>query len=218
MKTDRTPRSGLLPVPAVVAALSAAATRVCRIVFDCNSRRERTVASGFLIAADVVMTSAHVWPSVLAGTTDRESVALIFDDGVTSALAADWAMSLSPRGLDLAIVRIAAPHGSTRGWIEVPERRPMLSIEMIVAVVQFPTRLAPPSLSIGCVRRVEPERIVYSAPTVRGSSGAPVFDAAMRLIAVHRGGAPEGNEGVIVPLPRAAPDDERVPKPRKRRT
>ena len=207
-----------MPVPAVVAALSAVATRVCRIVFDRDSRRERTAACGFLIADDLVMTCAHVWPSVLAGTTARESVALVFDDGATSLLAEEWLTLLSPRGLDLSIVRIATPRGAMRGWIEVPKRRPLLSTEMIVAIVQYPTRLAPPSLSIGSVRRVEAERIIYSAPTVRGSSGAPVFDAAMRLIAVHRGGGAEGNEGVVLPSPRAAAEDERIPEPRARRT
>lgn len=198
MKTDRTPRSGLVPVPAVMAALSAAAARVCRIVFDRGTPRERTVASAFLAGADLVMTSAHVWPSVLAGTTARESVALIFDDGSSSALAEEWLVSHSPRGLDLAIVRIATPFGATRGFIELPQRSVLLAPEMIVAIVQYPTRLAPPSLSLGSVRRVESDRIVYSAPTVRGSSGAPVFDAALRLIGVHRGGAADGNEAIVV--------------------
>jgi hypothetical protein len=198
VKTDRTPGSGLVPVPAVVAALSAAASRVCRIVFDRGTRRERTAACGFLVGCDLVMTSAHVWPSVLAGTTARESVALVFDDGASSPLHADWLVVYSPRGLDLAVVRIAVPHGDSRGWMAFPKHPPRLVAEMLVAVVQFPSRLAPPSLSIGAVRCVEADRIVYSAPTVRGSSGAPVFDAAMRLIAVHRGGGKEGNEGVIV--------------------
>jgi hypothetical protein len=198
VKTDRTPGSGLVPVPAVASALLAAASRVCRIVFDRGTRRERTGACGFLVAADLVMTSAHVWPSVLAGTTARESVAMVFDDGTSTPLHDDWLVLRSPRGLDVAVVRIASPHGASRGWITFPKYRPVLTAEMIVAVLQFPSRLAPPSLSLGAVRRVEADRIIYSAPTVRGSSGAPVFDAAMRLIAVHRGGAKDGNEGVLV--------------------
>ncbi|MCU1229702.1 MAG: V8-like Glu-specific endopeptidase [Acidobacteria bacterium] len=187
-----------MPVPAVATALREAASRVCRIVFDRGTRRERTGACGFLVAGDLVMTSAHVWPSVLAGTTSRESVALVFEDGASTSLHTDWLAVHSPRGLDVAVVRIASPHGVSRGWITFPQHPPVLAAEMIVAVVQFPSRLAPPSLSLGAVRRVEADRIVYSAPTVRGSSGAPVFDAAMRLIAVHRGGGNEGNEGVVV--------------------
>ena len=187
-----------MPVPAVVAALTSSASRVCRIVFDRGTRRERTAACGFLVAADLVMTSAHVWPSVLAGTTARESVALVFDDGESVPLRDDWLTLHSPRGLDVAVVRIAPRCAASRGWIDFPKYPPRLAAGMIVAIVQFPSRLAPPSLSLGAICRVEADRIVYDAPTVRGSSGAPVFDAAMRLIAVHRGGAAEGNEGVVL--------------------
>jgi hypothetical protein len=187
-----------VPVPVVIAALTAVATRVCRIVFDRGTQRERTSACGFLIGDDLVMTSAHVWPSVLAGTTARDGVALVFDDGANTSLAADWLLSYSPRGRDTAIVRIALPVGASRGAIVVPARRRAISTGAIVAVVQFPSRLLPPSLSLGSLVRVDVDRIIYNAPTVRGSSGAPVFDAAMHLIAVHRGGGKEGNEGILV--------------------
>jgi hypothetical protein len=188
----------LIPVPAAVAFLTKAAARVCRIVFDRGTTRERSVATGFLVGADLVMTSAHVWPSVLAGTTARERVALLFDDGSASSLAADWLAVFAPRDLDVSVVRLART--PSRGWIDFPPRPPLLVPEMFVTIVQFP-RSSAPSLSVGVVRRVDYDarRIVYSVPTVGGSSGAPVFDAAMRLIAVHRGTS-EGrtNEGVLV--------------------
>ena len=201
MKTDRSSR-GWLYVDDAVGALTAAAARVCRIVFDRGTRRERAVATAFLASPDRLVTAAHVWPSVRAGRTRRDAIACVFADGEVRPLARDWLITIDD-ALDVSVVQLASAMNPQRGWLEVPRFAPMLARDSAVYVVQWPAGERP-SVTAGVVRRADATRIVYTASTMGSSSGAPVFDARMRLTAMHRGAtADHANEGVLLsPLAR----------------
>lgn len=180
-----------------VGALTAAAARVCRIVFDRGTRRERAVATAFLVSPDLIVTAAHVWPSVRAGRTRRDAVACVFADGEVRPLARDWLHAIDD-ALDVSVVRLASAMHPERGWLELPRFAPALVRDSVVYVVQWPVGERP-SITAGVVRRVDAARVVYTASTTGGSSGAPVFDARMRLAAMHRGAtADHANEGVLL--------------------
>jgi hypothetical protein len=68
-----------------------------------------------------------------------------------------------------------------------------------VLILQHP-KGAPLKLSLGSVTEVRSptNRVVYSANTESGSSGAPCLNSDLSCVALHHWGAVAGNSGVLV--------------------
>lgn len=180
----------------------------------------RPAGTGFLIGPDRVMTCHHVIRKAL----EDKSIPTAFfdyglsgraeDRGVPYELAEEWRVSASEE-LDYAVCKLRRPAGAhvsgrdahptdgeeARGHLDATHAG-LTDEGASVVIVQHPSA-APLKLSMGRVTGARPARIRYDANTLPGSSGSPVFDASMRLIAVHRSGDPAFNEGVDLAAVRA---------------
>jgi hypothetical protein len=187
-------------------------TAVCRVEPQPRAEGRFNYGSGFLVAADVLLTNFHVvdHPGFRA---DR--VVLRFDceatpdggetAGRTCRLAADWNWATSPRvsagGLDFALVRLAEPvgddaaAGGRRGWLRL-DPRPFRSGQPVF-VLQHPDA-RPLQLAIGTVTDPAPSpvQVGYDVNTQGGSSGSPCLDSALRVVALHHWGGDDHNRGV----------------------
>lgn len=212
--------------------------RVCRI----EDAARNALGTGFLVAADLVLTNHHVVVADMRGPHDvfRPAADIIcrFDyaiqagaqsDGAPIALGLDWLVAWSPRSafdpgdtggepaageLDFALLRLAepvgdqaGPDGPKRGWVKVSRLPPRPQPRDILFIAQHPEGL-PIKLGPGNVLDLNPSatRIRYDANTEPGSSGAPVFNAALDLVALHHAGDPNFafdhqptyNQGIVI--------------------
>jgi len=133
----------------------------------------------------------------------------------------DGAVLPTPEELDFAILRLEKAVGSAaigrspepqapaRGWINLRSDPLEVSADAPVFLLQHPAK-RPLKLTVGAMRGVNENatRVRYTANSVGGSSGAPCFDEAWRLIALHHSGdpdfdpdhQPEYNEGIPIAL------------------
>jgi hypothetical protein len=126
-----------------------------------------------------------------------------------------------PGDLDFALIRLTEPVGrdakgtGVRGSIPLSVEAPKESEGDIVFIVQHPQG-APLSLASGTVEAPVPSglRLRYDANTEPGSSGSPVFDASLGLVALHHAGDPNWtptyNQGIPIGLVAACLKDRNV--------
>lgn len=88
--------------------------------------------------------------------------------------------------------------GDPRGWVELapPPSAPTEGSGLVV--LQHP-KGEPMKIDIGSVIKKAPTRLRHSVNTEPGSSGAPVFDAGLRLVAIHHVGHQNGPGGPGAP-------------------
>jgi S1-C subfamily serine protease len=151
--------------------------------------------TGFRISPTLILTNHHVlFPEGTKAVTVQVDFA--FDVDVNGAslpvisLPADPATIMADQGDDWGIIKIA----------NMPAGIPVISLSNVAVpadgdrafIVQHPEGQ---QKRVGFVRNmitaVTDERVQYLTDTQPGSSGAPVFDASGKLIALHhRGGTP----------------------------
>lgn len=190
-------------------------SQVCRV-----ERSDAPLGTGFLVGADVLLTAHHVVQDVIAKKWPVHELGFRFDyrilesgersNGMVVRLAHDWLIDASPctageqRGqpdasiprrnqLDFALLRLAEPVGSVRGWVPVPTSPPPLYAGMPIHIVQHPQgqplKIALDTEAViaitagGC-------RVRYATNTEPGSSGSPCFDLDGTLVALHHYGDP----------------------------
>ena len=112
--------------------------------------------------------------------------------------------------LDYAVLRVApdgggnpvaatAPggrtDGQTRGYMKAPVPPPTVAPDQPIVIVQHP-KGEPLKLAIDTagVLAVTDTRVRYRTNTDPGSSGSPVFDGRMQLVALHHAGDPDYSE------------------------
>jgi V8-like Glu-specific endopeptidase len=219
--------------------LVAAGRKICRISYALDSGDVR--GTGFLVAADLVLTNYHVMEHVIKGKATAAAVQVSFGyaeteqgiaTGSVAKLGADWHVASAPYGsadteedgqpnageLDFALLRLAAPAGEKLGWLKLRDAQPQAE-DTIVFVLQHPEG-KPLKQSIGVLRESPtPLRLRYDADTEPGSSGAAVLDQRLELVALHHAGDPNFktkaryNQGVPITLIRAhLAQDATVPK------
>lgn len=108
-------------------------------------------------------------------------------------------MNDSLQFLDYAVLKLASPvgdrpivdGGELRGYADTtpPQSEPILNSGLVV--LQHP-KAQPMKIDIGAVLAKGPTRLRHSVNTEQGSSGAPVFDAALRFVALHHVGHQNG--------------------------
>lgn len=77
--------------------------------------------------------------------------------------------------------------GEPRGFVQVDAAVPEAQVGDVVIVLQHPLG-DPMKIALGSVSALAATRLRHSANTEKGSSGAPVFDRNLRLIAIHHVG------------------------------
>lgn len=156
--------NSLLPLHVWISRVSEIQNRVCRIVVD-NGGSLLARGSGFLVAADVVLTNHHVIAPVLAGDYEPSQVRAQFDhyelpDGSVGAgtivkLAKEWLITSEPhdpidtkvheltdepkaRNLDFALLRLSRKIGDEkdRGWMDLGTTAPPAAVNAPVFIVQ----------------------------------------------------------------------------------
>jgi V8-like Glu-specific endopeptidase len=117
--------------------------------------------------------------------------------------------------LDYALLRLNEPVGETRntngtrrGWVKLLEAMPIPKAEATLEIFQHPEN-APLSISYGICLGVTADkvRLRYTTETRTGSSGSPVFNAELSLVALHHASEPgprdqpgEYNQGIPIQL------------------
>jgi V8-like Glu-specific endopeptidase len=161
---------------------------------------DRGVATGFLVADDVLMTNNHVF-----GDAEEAQGAVVkfnFQDGLDGQPMTTDDYEIDPddffwtdADLDCTVVRVKRSPGSTWGVIPIPRSAPVRVNDQVV-IVQHPAgRPKEIALSDNEVAFVNDDVIQYLTDTEPGSSGSPVFDISWKLVGLHHSGGwiPEPN-------------------------
>ena len=207
-------------VAAFQGLLSARVTAVCRVETPTGC------GTGCLIAPDVVLTNHHVVADVIdASHRFSGNLNCRFDYQIcasgyrtpgkvipASELLA-YSCGVDRPNLDYALLRLSTkighepliPGGDERGFVSLPSALRMPAVSEAVLILQHPAG-KPIKVDLGSVTEtVIPDgRLKHNANTEPGSSGAPVFNAALELVAIHQGGhsssTGEGSFNQAIPL------------------
>lgn len=195
--------------------------QVCRVEID--ARRyglSNSMATGFLVGPDLVLTADHVLESVHAGKASPNDVRVRFDykgtssgtvsQGTVFPLAKDWLVSRDPYtlqgGLGYCLLRLenspgaqpiggaqAGPSDALRNWINLHDVATVSPGDELVLLHHAAGE--PLKLSTGRALAMPidaPTLIAYQLPTEPGSSGAPCFTMDFRIAAMHIGSSLPG--------------------------
>ncbi|CAJ0849285.1 hypothetical protein AMST5_00103 [freshwater sediment metagenome] len=209
---------GIMTLNGLFAKLSTISSLICRI-------EATQLGTGFLVAPDLVLTNYHVVkPEIDSGATGSAKCRFDYlsdeEDGVEVKLHAQKpfvafskyapdevgnASSPQPGELDYALLRLESPLGDApspksagkpRGFIRLlPDMQPP-GADKILFVMQHPAgRALSTSLGLSLGTFFNGMRLRYTADTEAGSSGSPVFDQNLKLIALHHVGDPGSQFG-----------------------
>ncbi len=159
------------------------ATGIRRAASVCRVEGGGRLGTGFLVGPGLVMTAAHV--ALERPTRLRFRCTSAAEGTVVAVRAEPW---LPVAGLDVAVVRLDGPAPADAAPLDVAEApmpRPRDSLAILQHPDGGPMRLA---LTANGVADVDAGRhfIRYATTTQGGSSGAPCFDGAWRVVALHR--------------------------------
>jgi V8-like Glu-specific endopeptidase len=161
----------------------------------------RGVASGFMIRPDVLMTNNHVF-----GSKDDAAEAIIrFNYQIdltgnflpTDDYQCDVTFFHTNAPLDYSVVKVAGSPGLKWGYIQPPSSD-TVAVSDDVFIIQHPGgQHKQIALSDNEVAYVDDTFVQYLTDTLPGSSGSPVFNDSMRLVALHHSGGwiPEPSTG-----------------------
>ena len=160
---------------------------VCRISYPLEGGLAS--GTGFLVAPDLVLTNYHVADQAQPTNLKCNFGFAETEDGLSAGeaftLAPNWLVAHSPAtptDLDYALLRLAKPASA---FIQLPDPQPTVPTGEIVFILQHP-RGNPLKMSTGVLKdSPDPLRLRYDADTAKGSSGSPVFDSALRPLALH---------------------------------
>lgn len=180
---------------------------VCRV----EKPEGQALGTGFLVAADLVLTNYHV-----AATFSNNPQAVRFrfgfrdgasEGGAICGLGSDWDIQSSPvNQLDYAVLRLARQVGEEpigdfkdaprRGWLTL--RKNDVKQSQGLFILQHPGGQAL-KMANGGVKNCSGAWIDYEVDTEPGSSGSPVFNNKWELVALHsRAGIGQFNKGVAI--------------------
>jgi hypothetical protein len=186
---------------------------VCRVEMP-----EKTgVGTGFLVGGLAILTNWHVAKLLEEKNLRPEQAGVRFDyaagtDGLTVPagkfypFAANWLIDSSMETeLDFAAVRVTgepgmekdAQTGENRGWLDFAPHEFAIGEIQLILQHQAASTL---NLSAGTVTAVNNlhKRVTYTANTLGGSSGSPVFTLGWELVALHHYGQKSGNLGIPI--------------------
>lgn len=173
----------------------------------------KQVGTSFLVGHDVVLTNQHVKAELTSLNEVRfvfdyaaDSGGRAVSAGTSHALAReDWCIAERPPSandpggpvladeLDYALLRLATPAAADsvgtgrRGFIDWTEhRKAEVRASEALLIVQYP-QSTPLSLAYGPADTYDADcrRLRYLVNTLPGSSGSPVFDVSLELVALH---------------------------------
>lgn len=150
------------------------------------------MATGFMIRPDIVMTNNHVFESA----DDAKDAILRFNYQIdlsgnllpTDDYRCDPSFFHTNVTLDYSVVKVHGSPGLKWGYIQIP-LDDSVQVPDDVFVIQHPAgEHKQIALSDNEVAYVGDSVVQYLTDTLPGSSGSPVFNDSMRLIALHHSG------------------------------
>ena len=169
------------------------------LAFDGNGGQ----GTGFLIRSDLLLTNYHVVVNRKHGEATGITANFDKDDGfkgtplILKGLLPPIALNQAD---DWAVIRLERPV-TDRTPIALGTKSPLLKQEPIV-IIQHPGDRSK-RLSVGRLTIFDDRVTCYSADTLEGSSGAPVFNREMHCIGLHHEGVStedgkKYNEGIRI--------------------
>ncbi|NQW50808.1 MAG: trypsin-like peptidase domain-containing protein [Rhodospirillales bacterium] len=150
---------------------SLSGTVTCRFDHKTNEKGFKT-PSVDVKAVSVAASSPHAPEDQVAG-------------GINTALdRLDYAILKLPRAVGTEAI---VAGGEPRGFAPPDSRPEALGGQEGLVILQHPGGKAM-KIDIGAITKLDPTRIRHSVNTEPGSSGAPVFDAGLNLVALHHAG------------------------------
>jgi endonuclease G len=184
---------------------------VARIVSNCDPKVQSTgFATGFLVAPRLLLTNWHVFPDV---TTARGAGANFHyergEDGVTIGDTYEIDVDhffLSSERLDFALVGLKATAVTGAKLAEVnPAMMTAATAKILIGqpvnIIQHPDGGPKTWVTENENRLIDISDdgfLQYTADTLGGSSGSPVFSKAWELVGLHHSGVPEVRKGKII--------------------
>lgn len=150
------------------------------------------MATGFMIAPDIMMTNHHVFKSI----NDAKDAIIRFNYQIDLSGAllpvdeyqCDTTFFHTNEQLDYSIVKIKGAPGWKWGFIRLMSND-NIDIGSDLFIIQHPLgKFKQIALSDNLVRYVDDTVIQYVTDSLPGSSGSPVLDDNMRIIALHHSG------------------------------
>ncbi len=169
--------------------------RICFI----RSHDKNFSTSGFLIGEDIIITSFHG----IDKSIDPKNTSILFDhtskyNTKSYSLAEDYLLHINEE-LDYILIKMKGKPGRERGWCDRVSKT-VVGDDILTLHHPYMQPLKF-SFAMDGVVAVEKERFFHTADTVRGSAGAPCFNANWELIGIHQGYALYGgkrlNQGVL---------------------
>ena len=206
------PEVGFLKPDGWLYRLAALRRQVCRIEHPSRPSERPGFGTGWLVGADLMLTNHHVICPFL-GHKDFDAAEIIcrFDvpeapgsaAGRSSKLANDW-LVVADQALDFALVRLSERVGDDqvgerrRGQVHLDERASFPAFGDVLLIVQHPDGM-PQRFAFGNVKSisVDRRRLLHDANTMKGSSGSPIVDIKLNIMALHRSG---GLDNQAVPI------------------
>ena len=184
---------------------------VTRIVTSCDPNVEAVgMATGFLVAPQLLLTNWHVFNDVASA---RGNGANFFHErnetgvavGDTYEVDPDY-FFLSNERLDFALVGIktTSPTGKTLAGVDpiaMTSSPAKILVGQPVDIIQHPDGGPKTWVTMTDNRLIDISEegfLQYTADTLQGSSGSPVFSTAWELVGLHHSGVPEMHDGKIV--------------------
>jgi V8-like Glu-specific endopeptidase len=185
--------NNLLSIGWVSRALELAAC-VCRVNTPAGP------GSGFLIAADLLLTNHHVLPTAetAAGTVAEFNYQAAWGGELEPVrrFTCDPTFFHNDKALDYAIVRVNGAPGELYGFVNLAQHADA-TVNDFVSIIQHPQG-GPKKIAFtdNKVSAVFENLVQYSTDTEPGSSGSPVFNQDWQIVGLHhRGGGLAGPDG-----------------------
>jgi len=156
------------------------------------TRADEGMASGFLIAPDVILTNWHVFS--LAEDAKDAKIRFNFQTDLlgnflpTEEYGLDAAsLFKSNEDLDYAVVRVKGEPGLKWGYLKT-QALPV-QLEDKVNIIQHPAGGAKQiAMNDNEIKYVDDKFVQYITDTLPGSSGSPVFNDDWQIVALHHSG------------------------------
>jgi hypothetical protein len=161
------------------------------------------IATGFLVADDVLLTNCHVVDMLLQKAATAPAAEFDFVVGGEASevipLVGDWLIGSSPvKELDYALIRL--PKGTGRPVMPTPKPYEFSDGD-VYFIVQHPEG-EPMKIGGGTMIGLNSaqQRVNYTTNTKPGSSGSPVFTTGWQPVALHCAGSMDETYNMGVPL------------------
>jgi hypothetical protein len=186
---DRSPRGNPIRHLSWLEEAIRVSRAVCKIVTPAKS------GTGFLLPGGRVVTNNHV----IASATEARSATALFDfrEALGGPAPTPVPIRLDPKRLfktnadpdrDCTVVALDAGAAELARWGALTLAVAGPDVHASVSIIQHPEggpKMV--GLSGNLVQSERPDVIFYATSTMPGSSGAPVFDDAWQVVALHQG-------------------------------